>query len=173
MMRSLFHKETPDGRWGGARTPQGRSGSVRRRTPIFALILLAILLFAEPSAAENPLLRGPRKPLRPAAAVEPAAPHQGWLEDLAAAPVLFYQRFIGPHLGRPCGYHPSCSTYSLLAIRKHGALVGTVMTFDRLQHEADEPRYSPLIRVRAGIRVYDPPENNDFWWHSSAKSAME
>lgn len=137
-------------------------------------VLLAALLFAQSSFADNPLLRGPRKSLRPGtAATEPVDGREGLLMKIVAAPVLFYQHFLGPHLGRPCAYHPSCSSYSLLAIRKHGAIVGAVMTFDRLQHEADEARYSPPVLTDGKIKVYDPPENNDFWWHESEKSAME
>jgi hypothetical protein len=97
----------------------------------------------------------------------------GLMERIAAAPILFYQRFLRPHLGRSCAYHPSCSNYALQAIRKHGVLVGSVMTFDRLQHEADEARYAPLILTDRQIKVYDPLENNDYWWHKMDGSAME
>jgi hypothetical protein len=146
----------------------------RRRTVILGTILFFTLLWTQTSSAENPLLRGPRKVVRSnAEAPKPVDGKQGLLEEIAAAPVLFYQRFLGPHWGWRCAYHPSCSNYSLLAIRKHGALVGSVMTFDRLQHEADEARYSPLILTGGQIKVYDPLGNNDFWWHRSDKSAKE
>ena len=145
----------------------------RRRAAILGTILFFTLLWTQDSAAENPLLRGPRKTVRSnAEAVDPADGKQGLLEEIAAAPVLFYQRFLSPHLGRRCAYHPSCSNYSLLAIRKHGALVGLVMTFDRLQHEANEAGYSPLILTGGQIKVYDPLENNDYWWSVTDKSAM-
>ena len=144
----------------------------RRRAAILGAILFFTLLWTQTSSAENPLLRGPRKAVRSnVEAQKPADGKQGLLEKIASAPVLFYQRFVGPHLGQRCVYHPSCSNYSLLAIRKHGALVGSVMTFDRLQHEADEARYSPLILTGGQIKVYDPPENNDYWWHVTGKSA--
>lgn len=136
------------------------------RTAVFGMILLFVLLWTQSSSADNLLLRGPRKAIRPnVEAPEPAQGKQGILEEIATAPVLFYQRFLGPHLGRRCAYHPSCSNYSLQAIRKHGALVGSVMTFDRLQHEADEAGYAPRIWVDGQIKLYDPLENNDYWWH--------
>ena len=146
----------------------------RRRAVIFGTILFFILLWTQTSSAENLLLRGPRKAVRSnAEAPEPADGKQGLLEEIAAAPVIFYQRFLSPHWGWRCAYYPSCSNYSLLAIRKHGALVGSVMTFDRLQHEADEARYSPLIQTGGQIKVFDPLENNDYWWHMTDKSEME
>jgi len=146
----------------------------RRRAAILGTILFFTLLWTQTSAAENPLLRGPRKTVRSTAeAQEPLDGKQGLLEEIAAAPVLFYQRFLNPHLGRRCAYHPSCSNYALLAIRKHGVLMGSVMTFDRLQHEADEAGYAPLILIGRQIRLYDPLENNDYWWHRSDRSAME
>lgn len=146
----------------------------RRRAAILGTILFFTLLWTQTSCAENPLLRGPRKAVRSnAEAPEPADRKQGLLEEIAVAPVLFYQRFISLHWGRRCAYYPSCSNYSLLAIRKHGALLGAVMTFDRLQHEANEAKYAPLILTGGQIKVYDPLENNDYWWHMTDKSAME
>jgi|GEM_PF-711984 len=134
-------------------------------------LLLASLLFAQTVFADENLLRGPRKFVQATAqAAEPAAGKQGISEKIAAAPVRFYQRFLGAHWGRRCAYYPSCSNYALLAIRKHGALLGSVMTFDRLQHESNEARYSPLIRTGNEIRVYDPLENNDYWWYTSIRS---
>jgi uncharacterized protein len=145
-----------------------------RKALLLGLILFFTLLWAQASSAENPLLRGPRKAFRPNAQTQdPAYGRQGLLEEIVATPVYFYQRFLRPHLGRRCAYHPSCSNYSLLAIRKHGALVGTVMTFDRLQHEADEAGYSPLILVGGQIKIYDPRENNDYWWHMTDRFPVE
>jgi len=149
-----------------SRSAPGIGGKTRRRTAILGAVLLLTLLWAQTASAENPLLRGPRKaaaPNRETAA--PAGGKQGILEEIAAAPVLFYQRFLSPQWGRRCAYHPSCSRYALLAIRKHGALAGSVMMFDRLQHEADEARYAPLILTGGQVKVYDPVENNDYWWH--------
>jgi hypothetical protein len=145
-----------------------------KRAAFLGTMLFCTFLWTQTASAENPLLRGPRKAvLSNAESPETAAGKQGLLEEIAAAPVHFYQHFLGPHLGQRCAYHPSCSNYSLLAIRKHGALVGAVMTFDRLQHEADEARYSPLILTGGHIKIYDPPQNNDYWWFMTDKSAME
>jgi hypothetical protein len=139
--------------------------------PSAALFLIASLLWVQAAPADENLLRGPRKTVRTnASAVEPAAAQPGILERIAAAPVLFYQRFLGPSWGQRCSYYPSCSNYALLAIRKHGAVAGSVMAFDRLQHESDEARTSPPIIVGGEIKVYDPLENNDYWWYTERRS---
>jgi hypothetical protein len=86
------------------------------------------------------------------------------LDNIKSAPIIFYQRFLAPYWGYRCSYQPSCSQYGRLAIKKHGAIIGYIMTFDRLLHESDEARYSPLIETADEFRVIDPIENNDFWW---------
>lgn len=132
-----------------------------------AVTLPAALLCSAPAAlAGGPLLKGPPKTVRAeAAAKAPAHGKEGVPEMMASAPILLYQRVLRAHWGYECAYHPSCSNYALQAIRKHGALVGSLMTFDRLQHEADEARTSPLIVTGGRMKVHDPLENNDYWWY--------
>jgi putative membrane protein insertion efficiency factor len=76
-----------------------------------------------------------------------------------------YQGLISPLDGDRCPMSPTCSLYSVQSIRKHGPLIGVIMTSDRLIHEADEQRFAPLIRVGNRYRYADPVENNDFWWY--------
>ena len=38
--------------------------------------------------------------------------------------VRFYQAFISPMSPPSCKYYPSCSQYTLIALRRHGALRG-------------------------------------------------
>jgi putative component of membrane protein insertase Oxa1/YidC/SpoIIIJ protein YidD len=135
---------------------------------ICGALLAASFVWAQTAVADEALLRGPRKAAgQRTEAVEQAAARAGILERIAEAPVLFYQRSLGPAWGRRCTYYPSCSNYALLAIRKHGAVLGSIMAFDRLQHEADEVRYSPLIVTGGEIKGYDPLENNDYWWYTA------
>jgi hypothetical protein len=137
----------------------------------FVIITLAVALFwIQSSPADEGLLRGPGKTVRERETATEPAGTQGILEEIAAAPVLFYQHFLSRQWGRRCAYYPSCSNYALLAIRKHGAVIGTVITFDRLQHEANEGRTSPLILTGGQIKVYDPLENNDYWWYMTPGS---
>ena len=104
--------------------------------------------------ADEGLLRGPRKIARAGAeAADLAAAQPGIAEKIVAAPVLFYQHFLGSSWGHRCPSYPSCSNYALLAIGKHGAFLGSVMTFDRLLHEAEEARYSPQIIAGGTMKV--------------------
>ena len=43
-----------------------------------------------------------------------------------------YRLLLSPWLGSTCRFEPSCSAYSLQALEKHGAAVGTYMTLHRL-----------------------------------------
>ena len=43
------------------------------------------------------------------------------------AVIRIYQLVVSPLLGPRCKYYPSCSTYGLQAVRKHGAVRGTAM----------------------------------------------
>ena len=79
--------------------------------------------------------------------------------------VKFYQHFISPVIGSRCPMYPSCSAYSIEAIEKHGALIGFVMTADRLIHEVNEQDHAPVIKKEGRWRYYDPVSNNDFWWY--------
>ena len=77
----------------------------------------------------------------------------------------FYQTVISPMDGDRCPMTPTCSLYGVQAIRKHGPLIGIIMTSDRLIHEADEQRFAPMVRVGNRYRYSDRVENNDFWWY--------
>lgn len=57
-----------------------------------------------------------------------------------------YQLFISPHTAPSCRYTPTCSEYSLLALRKYGAIKGSILTVWRLL------RCQPW-----GGQGYDPP----------------
>ena len=152
--------------------PCGYGGKNRSRHlfPVIVVTLAVTLFWIQTSPADENLLRGPGKTVRTGTHVaEPPAGRQGVLEDIAAAPVLFYQHFLSPHWGQSCAYYPSCSNYALLAIRKHGAVIGTVIAFDRLQHEINESRTSPRILTGGQVKLYDPLENNDYWWYRKTR----
>ena len=55
------------------------------------------------------------------------------MRGLAIAPIRLYQLTISRLLpANTCKYHPSCSEYAVLAIRKHGVLKGIAMASWRL-----------------------------------------
>ncbi|MFJ9991966.1 membrane protein insertion efficiency factor YidD [Pseudomonas putida] len=55
-----------------------------------------------------------------------------WPSVLLMALVRGYQLCISPMLGNRCRFHPSCSQYSLEALRTYGALRGSWLTLCRL-----------------------------------------
>ncbi|MGT2948433.1 membrane protein insertion efficiency factor YidD [Streptococcus devriesei] len=53
------------------------------------------------------------------------------MKKLLIAPVRFYQKFISPAFPASCRYRPTCSTYMIEAIEKHG-LKGVFMGIARI-----------------------------------------
>ena len=81
--------------------------------------------------------------------------------------IQLFQKYISPVDGQRCAMYPTCSAYSLQAIRKHGALIGVFLTVDRLYHEGDPVEQQHPINKWGYIRFYDPLENNDWWLEDS------
>ena len=79
--------------------------------------------------------------------------------------LAFYQHGLSVVSNSKCRMLPSCSNYSIQAIRKHGSLIGIMMTCDRLLHEADEQKLHRVVYTRGLAFCPDPVSNNDFWWY--------
>jgi hypothetical protein len=78
----------------------------------------------------------------------------------------FYSKHISPVDGDRCPSYPSCGAYGAIAFKKHGFFIGWMMTVDRLIHEGkEEAKVSPFIFSEGKWKLYDPVENNDFWWY--------
>jgi putative membrane protein insertion efficiency factor len=86
--------------------------------------------------------------------------------NFATFPIRLYQEFISGVNGHRCPMMPSCSQYSIEAFKKHGYLLGWIMTSDRLLRcGRDETRLSKTRRKNNETYSYDPLQNNDFWWY--------
>ncbi|MEO2083744.1 MAG: membrane protein insertion efficiency factor YidD [Desulfurobacteriaceae bacterium] len=46
--------------------------------------------------------------------------------------IKLYQRFVSPLFPGSCRYHPTCSSYAILAIEKYGLLRGGVKSLWRI-----------------------------------------
>lgn len=87
-------------------------------------------------------------------AIQPPAPF--WLRGLRSLwnlPALIcigcirlYQIFLSPIFGKQCRFHPTCSHYTIGAIRKYGAVMGIIWGAWRIL------RCNPFCRGG-----YDPP----------------
>lgn len=78
-----------------------------------------------------------------------------------------YQHYLSLLNTGKCRMEPSCSNYSVQAVKKHGAFKGIILTADRLLHEMGEQRYVPVIKKGKRYKYLDPVENNDFWWYTT------
>jgi hypothetical protein len=82
------------------------------------------------------------------------------------AGVAFFQKHISPIDSNRCSNYPSCSHYSNIAFKKHGPVIGWVMTCDRLMRcGRDTSTLSKKIVINSQVVVSDPIEANDFWWY--------
>lgn len=75
----------------------------------------------------------------------------------------FFQNYISPVDGPRCPMTPTCSTYALQALHRHGPTLAIMLTVDRLLHENNPLEHKHPIPGPDRIRYRDPLENNDFW----------
>ncbi len=54
------------------------------------------------------------------------------MKKIITGPIRFYKKYISPLTPPSCRYHPTCSTYALQAVEKHGAAKGGVMGLARI-----------------------------------------
>lgn len=68
------------------------------------------------------------------------------LENVLILLVKFYQAAISPLLGANCRYHPTCSQYSIEAIREWGPFKGTWLAIKRISscHPWGGSGYDPV-----------------------------
>ena len=71
------------------------------------------------------------------------------MKKILIALVKFYQVAISPLFPPTCRYYPTCSSYMVTALKKHGAVKGMTMGISRIL------RCNPF--VRGGV---DPVPNN-------------
>ena len=54
------------------------------------------------------------------------------LRALYLIPVYLYKGVLSPYMGGSCIYSPSCSTYFVNAVSKHGVIKGTILGVSRI-----------------------------------------
>ncbi len=54
------------------------------------------------------------------------------MRSLLIGLIRIYQWCLSPFLGASCRFYPSCSSYAIEAIEKHGALKGSYLMVSRL-----------------------------------------
>ena len=60
--------------------------------------------------------------------------------------IVLYQRVFSPILGQNCRFFPSCSTYAIHAIKRHGLFKGIPMSIKRICkcHPWNKGGYDPV-----------------------------
>jgi len=81
--------------------------------------------------------------------VQRRSPLPAFLEAIAQAlilPIRAYQMLVSPWLGAHCRFHPSCSSYAIEALRRHGPLHGLGLALRRVFrcHPYCEGGYDPV-----------------------------
>lgn len=79
----------------------------------------------------------------------------------------FYSNYLSKVDGARCEHRPTCSRYALEAVRKHGTVVGSWMTIDRLlrANRSSSLKVLPVIKYYEGRPYFaDPVEENDFFF---------
>ncbi|MFD2116085.1 membrane protein insertion efficiency factor YidD [Paenibacillus yanchengensis] len=68
------------------------------------------------------------------------------MKRIVLAPIHFYRKFISPLKPPTCRFYPTCSTYALEAIEKHGAAKGSYMAAARIAkcHPFHPGGYDPV-----------------------------
>jgi len=116
----------------------------------FVVFILCGSVFAgenPPATIENPAPTGAKD--------EPAYP--------ILYPVKLFNTYISGADGDRCQMYPSCSQYCIEAFKKRGAILGWIMSCDRLVRcGRDEGKLSAPIWVDGEKRINDPVDHNDF-----------
>ena len=128
-----------------------------QRAKVLTISFLAVIICCAACAHENRLIIKENSSVSNSKADNPA--------NLFIYPVEFYRKYISTVVGSRCPMYPTCSKYCIDALKKHGPVVGYIMTCDRLMRcGRDEVRLSPPVWINGEKRCYDPVSNNDFWW---------
>jgi putative membrane protein insertion efficiency factor len=134
----------------------------------FRLFTFALLLgTASPAFAFDPGWEPwPKKAVQHAKADVPSS--QTWMFLWS---VRFYQLFISPADGGGCTYYPTCSGYSVQSLRKHGPVLGFILTAERVnRNHSNQDGYFPQLKKFGRVYLYDPVENNDFWFDDTRRT---
>ena len=129
------------------------------------LMLLGLLWHTTAALGESAnLMRAPKDVSRTYQL--PPAPSEASLPALVFDRMLhFYQHVISQVDGARSNMYPTGSAYARQVFKKHGALLGIVLTTERLLHEGNEWQIAPRIRKYGVWRIHDPVQANDWWWH--------
>jgi len=61
-------------------------------------------------------------------------------------PIKIYQSVLSPFFGKSCRFEPTCSSYSIEAIKQHGVVKGIILSIKRILkcHPWGSSGYDPM-----------------------------
>ena len=92
------------------------------------------------------------------------------LRQIYLIPVYLYKGLLSPFFGgQACLYHPTCSTYMVQAVLKHGILKGTILAIFRIGRcnrafwggEDPVPERFSWQEIKNGYVVFRKPRANE------------
>lgn len=119
-----------------------------------------------PSAGSTPALQHGTGN-RPMNTMPDGSGNGSFVSDAALGLMAIYSGVLHPGISRGCPSYPSCSRYMKAAIIQYGVPLGIVLGLERLLHETGELHRGTPVTTPEGIKIYDPLDNNTFWWHKS------
>lgn len=71
--------------------------------------------------------------------------------------IKFYKTFISPVLGNNCRFHPTCSTYSVEALKTHGPIKGLWLSMKRVAkcHPFHPGGYDPVPLPEIKVKLIE------------------
>jgi putative component of membrane protein insertase Oxa1/YidC/SpoIIIJ protein YidD len=141
-----------------------------RKYLIFFFMLIGLMLVSLPFYAEGdewgPWDKNEIYEKGTSEAQVPAEEH-GFFKKVMTFPpqlfITFFQKVISPVDGATCDFYPTCSAYAKHALEKHGLVIGLAMANERTNRYHSPEGYE-LIYKFDRYYIYDPVENNDFWF---------
>ncbi len=91
------------------------------------------------------------------------------IRNIFLIPVYLYKGLISPFAGPCCRYTPSCSTYFVEAVKKHGIIKGSILGFARffrcrksfLGGPDEVPETFSFKEIRDRHKLYKKPKGFD------------
>ncbi|MBR1938979.1 MAG: membrane protein insertion efficiency factor YidD [Spirochaetales bacterium] len=100
---------------------------------------------------------------------------KAFIRNIYLIPVFIYKGVFSPMMGpMKCRYTPSCSSYFIQAVRKHGIIKGTILGLSRILRcrpgflgGPDEvPEVFTVKGIRDSYRIYRKPRGS---WRESGR----
>ena len=121
------------------------------------LYLAPLCLFFGSNCIASEMMNGPRvkHELSPERQIETSA-----VKLVLKGGLKLFQKRVSPVDGPRCGFHPTCSSFGLTAVNQNGAVVGGIMTADRLIRCNPWKKVGDIYKSLPNGKLLDPVEDH-------------